>query len=107
MLYDDKKFVGAVIKKARKHAKLSQFELAEKIGMTDKNLGNIENGKQFPQVNNFIKLMEELNLNLEDFGSKNIYKASANEELLKILLTASEKKINAYLKVIKAIDEVC
>ena len=55
MIYDDKKFIGKIIKNARKSAKLTQAELAEKIDMSEKNLGNIENGKQFPQVNNFLK----------------------------------------------------
>ena len=43
MIYDDKKFIGEVIKKARKESGLRQSVLAERIGMTDKNLGNIEN----------------------------------------------------------------
>ena len=35
MIYDDKKFIGKVIKNARKKAKLSQAELSEKIEMSD------------------------------------------------------------------------
>ncbi len=68
MMYDDKKFIGEIIKNARKSLKMRQSELAEKIDMSDKNLGNIENGKQFPQINNFFKILEVLNLSVEDFG---------------------------------------
>lgn len=104
MLYDDKKFIGSVIRNARKNMGLSQAELSEKIGMTDKNLGNIENGKQFPQVNNFLKIMEELQLTVEDFGSR-IYPKTSNAdiELLKIILSASKKENDVYLSVIKAL----
>lgn len=31
MIYDDKKFIGNIIKKARKNAKMTQTELSEKI----------------------------------------------------------------------------
>ena len=107
MLYDDKKFIGSVIRKARRQKGLSQIQLSERVGMTDKNLGNIENGKQFPQVNNFIRLMEELSLTVQDFGSNlpdiNKY---ANSDLLKIALSVSPQKAKAYLKILQTLDDV-
>lgn len=107
MIYDDKKFIGNVIKTARKKAKLSQAELCEKLNMSDKNLGNIENGKQFPQVNNFLKIIEILNLNLEDFGVKNTQiKDNKKDELSKIILSADDKKISSYIKALKMVDEI-
>lgn len=107
MLYDDKKFIGSVIRQARKHKGLSQIQLSERVGMTDKNLGNIENGKQFPQINNFLRLMEELNLTVQDFGSglpdKNPY---VNPDLLKIALSASPQRAKGYLKILQTLDDV-
>ena len=47
-LYEDKEFIGKKIKQFRIKAKLSQAELSEKIGMTEKNLSNIERGLQIP-----------------------------------------------------------
>ena len=79
MIYDDKKFIGNVIRNARKQAKFSQAELSEKLGMTEKNLGNIENGRQYPQVNNFLKIIEVLNLSLKDF----VVKISENKIIIK------------------------
>ncbi|MBQ8460245.1 helix-turn-helix transcriptional regulator [bacterium] len=111
MLYDDKKFVGNVIKLARKKAGLSQEQLAEKVGMTDKNLSNIENGKQFPQVNNFIRLMEELNLTIENFGSRKTLLSGQTErqetdnELLKLILASTKSQQNAYLKILSVIND--
>jgi transcriptional regulator with XRE-family HTH domain len=45
-MYNNKSFIGNIIRNARKKAKLSQAELSEKLGMSEKNLGNIENGRQ-------------------------------------------------------------
>ena len=107
MLYDDKKFIGSVIRQARKHKGLSQIQLSERVGMTDKNLGNIENGKQFPQVNNFLRLMEELNLTVQDFGSNLPYiNKYVNSDLLKIALSVSPQKAKAYLKILQTLDDV-
>ena len=100
MIYDDKKFIGNVIKNARKKAKLSQAELSELISMCDKNLGNIENGKQFPQVNNFLKIIEVLKLSLNDFGvtNSNISNNKIREELLRKVYSMDEKRASIYLE---------
>lgn len=106
MLYDDKKFIGSIIKTARQAKKLNQAQLAELIEMSDKNLGNIENGKQFPQVNNFLKIIEVLDLSLEDFGvKKGNKKISDKDELLRIILSSTNKEAQAYLKILKAVGE--
>ena len=108
MLYDDKKFIGSVIKNARKKAKLSQAELAELINMCDKNLGNIENGKQFPQVNNFLRIIETLKIPLEDFGVSSNKKENtkSQNELLKIIYSAPTGKMEIYLEALNFINKI-
>jgi len=106
MLYDDKKFIGNVIKNARKNAKLNQSQLSEMIEMSDKNLGNIENGKQFPAVNNFLKIIEVLNLSLTDFGiHPQKQKNKSKDELLELILNSSDYKCSAFLNIIKVFNE--
>ena len=108
MIYDDKKFIGKVIKNARKKARLSQAELSEKIEMSDKNLGNIENGKQFPQVNNFLKTIEVLNLSLEDFGV-NVQKRlidEKKEELIKKIIEADEIHLKGYKSALELVENI-
>ena len=108
MIYDEKKFIGNVIRNARKRAKLSQAQLAERVEMSDKNLGNIENGKQFPQVNNFLRIMEILSWSLEDFGiniEKNIDDQKKNY-LIKKMIEAKPSKINGYFEAIEFIDKI-
>lgn len=107
MLYDDKKFIGNVIKNARKKAKMSQAELSELINMCDKNLGNIENGKQFPQVNNFLRIIETLNIPLNDFGViESSETDKTKEEIMKMVYSADIDKIKTYLEALKFIDKI-
>lgn len=107
-IYDDKKFIGNVIKKARKNAKLSQAMLSEKLGMSEKNLGNIENGKQYPQVNNLFRIMEELNLSLEDFCVQlpNQKQRNLKSELLYEISTACENETDVYLEILKSLKKL-
>lgn len=109
MIYDNKNFIGNVIRNARKKAKLNQAELSEKLGMSEKNLGNIENGRQFPQVNNFLRIIQVLNLSLEDFGviqQQTFKDDKVKQELISKFLYNSDVKLKLYAKAINLIDEV-
>ena len=104
MIYDDKKFIGQVIKNARRKAKLTQFQLAEAVGMSEKNLGNIENGKQFPQVNNFLHIIEVLNISLLEFGvNREISAAESRQKLIKLALTSESKHVENYCRIFELI----
>lgn len=101
MIYDDKKFIGEIIKNARKKFKLTQAELAEKIEMSEKNLGNIEKGKQFPQINNFFRLLEVLNLSIKDFGVNASDKFDENrEKLIQKIYLLDKKEVEIYSKLV-------
>ncbi|CDC21281.1 helix-turn-helix domain protein [Clostridium sp. CAG:306] len=106
-LYDDKEFLGKKIKQLRINAKLSQAELSEKIGMTEKNLSNIERGLQIPALNSFLKMLDALNVSLSEFGvlTKET-KNKTRDELIKEIYLANDSEIEAYLKIIKTIKEI-
>jgi transcriptional regulator with XRE-family HTH domain len=109
MVNCDKKFIGKVLRVARKKAGYNQIELAEMLHISDKTVGNIENGKQYPQVNNFLKMLEILNLSLWDFGFENSHLKSASKlkiELVKHILESSELQLKTYKKFITLVDEV-
>ena len=107
MIYDDKKFIGKIIKNARKSAKLTQAELAEKIDMSEKNLGNIENGKQFPQINNFLRILEVLNLSVEDFGVNQKEKSDKiREDLIQSIYLLNDTELEIYLNILKYISQL-
>jgi len=106
-IYEDKKFLGQKIKQLRNQAKMSQAELSEKIGMTEKNLSNIERGLQIPALNSFLRLIDILNIPLSEFGIE--IKSEENKkrnELIKEIYLASSKEIEVYLNIIKNIKEL-
>lgn len=106
-LYDDKEFLGKKIKQLRINAKLSQAELSEKIGMTEKNLSNIERGLQVPALNSFLKMLDVLNISLSEFGvSTTDVKNESRDELIKEIYLASPNEIKAYLNIIKTIKDI-
>ena len=75
--------------------------------MSDKNIGNIENGSQFPQVNNFLRLIEVLNLSVNDFGvEKTSQFDEIKSELLKKVYAGSQTEMKKYLKALNFVDEI-
>ena len=60
-MYTNRSFIGQKIREFRKKKKLSQAELAEKVGLSDKHIGRIEAGKYFPNFGNFFVLKNFIN----------------------------------------------
>lgn len=80
-MYNDKKFIGEKIKQFRKKSNLSQAELAEKVGLSDKHIGRIEAGKYLPSFCNFLNILEIYNIDISEFG-KNMKKSCYNSSIL-------------------------
>lgn len=105
-MYIDKNFIGQKIKEFRKKEKLSQAELAEKVGLSDKHIGRIEAGRYFPNFLNFLNILEVLNISFSDLGLGIKHTDDKNRmELLKLIYTSNDKEINLYLKLIKTLKE--
>ena len=103
-LYDDKEFIGKKIKQLRVKSKLSQAELSEKIGMSEKNLSNIERGLQLPALNSFLRLLDTLNVSISEFGvNVDDIENTNKKELVKEIYLSSTKEIDTYLSIIKSI----
>ncbi len=100
--------IGKIIKKLRTEKNLTQEELAEKIDISTNYLSKVERGLSRLNTESFLKMAEILSFSLEDFGisNKNYQLNKDKEEILKILLAASPKKLKAYLEVLKTIDKV-
>lgn len=106
-MYNNKEIIGLKIKEFRKKQKLSQAELAEKVGLSDKHIGRIEAGKYFPNFLNFLNILKVLNLSLSEFGfniehSDNPYR----EQLLNLIYSSNEKEIVTFLKIIKVLKGI-
>ncbi len=106
MVYCDKKYIAQVIQNARKQKGLKQSQLAEMVGISEKHLSKIETGKNYPALDNFLKMVEILNLSLKDFGLNITDEISLKKQYLqKIINTSSEKQLTIYCDMIGAIQK--
>ena len=103
MIINDKKLIGLKIKQQRKRLKMTQFELAEKIGIHEKQLSRIEAGLHFPSLENFIKIINILNLNLKDFESKNA--SPLKDDINQILNESTDTELRIYHDVIQSLKK--
>ena len=61
--------IGKFIAECRKQRKMTQSELGEKLGVTEKSISNWENGRNMPDLSLFKPLCNELNISLNDLMS--------------------------------------
>ena len=61
--------IGNFIAKCRKQKKMTQCELGEKLGVTEKSISNWENGRNMPDLSLFKPLCEELNITINELLS--------------------------------------
>ena len=92
--------IGKFISKCRKDKKMTQQELAEKLGVTDKSVGNWENGRNMPDLSLFKPLCDELDITINDLLSgevisKEKYQEKFEENIVNTI-DYSTKKINKY-----------
>lgn len=71
----NQKKIGAFIAECRKRKNMTQFELAEKLDVTDRSVSNWENGVCLPdaslyQFHNSLKIISEVSLLLKRFEDK-------------------------------------
>ena len=96
--------IGKFIAKCRKEKKMTQSELAEKLGVTDRSIGNWENGRNMPDLSLFKPLCDELGITINDLMSgekisKENYQEKFEENIVNTI-DYSTKRINKYSNVI-------
>ena len=96
--------IGKFIAKCRKDKKMTQLDLAEKLGVTDKSIGNWENGRNMPDLSLFKPLCDELGITINDLLSgekisKDKYQEKFEENIVNTI-DYSTKRINKYSNVI-------
>lgn len=58
-------YTGQIIEQARKDARMTQAELAEKIGTNKSYISRVETGRTEPKVSTFYRIASALNLRVE------------------------------------------
>lgn len=89
--------IGKYISKKRKEKKLTQEELAEKLGVSDRAVSNWENGKNMPDLALFKPLCKELEITINDLMSgedvnDNKYIESLEENIVDMVFDLEKKK---------------
>ena len=72
--------IGKFIAQCRKNKKMTQQDLAEKLGVTDKSIGNWENGRNMPDLSLFKPLCEQLDITINDLMSGEVIKEEKYQE---------------------------
>ena len=88
--------IGKLIAECRKNKKMTQQELAEKLGVSDRTVGNWENGRNMPDLSLFKPLCYELGISMNDLMSgekitKEHYQEKLEENIIN--LTVNNKKL--------------
>ena len=92
--------IGSFIAKCRKDKKMTQSELAEKLGVTDKSVGNWENGRNMPDLSLFKPLCDEFEITINELLSgerlsSDKYQEKFEENIVNTI-DYSTKRINKY-----------
>lgn len=89
--------IGKFIAKCRKNKNMTQQQLAEKLGVSDRTIGNWENGRNMPDLSLFKPLCGELNISLNDLMSgEKVKEKDCQEKLEENIINAidyTNKKI--------------
>lgn len=102
----DQEKIGKFIAECRKSKKLTQAELSEKLGVSDRSISNWENGKCMPDLSLFGDLCKELDITVNELLSgekikKEEYQGKLEENIIKVVATVEQKnKKNNRLKLI-------
>lgn len=101
---DIKVLLGKRIREYRLKHKLTQFQLAEKLGIDDKHLSRIELGKNMPQSSTLQRLAEVFGIEVKDLFEYS-YLKPVNEiksELLGIINDLPDEQLIYAYKYIKS-----
>ncbi|MBQ8459218.1 helix-turn-helix transcriptional regulator [bacterium] len=102
---DAQKLFGKRIKELRKQNNLTQEQLAEKLGVFQKQIGNIETGTTFTTMANLDKLAKILGVEVQDLFNYN-HKKSRNDlidEINCMINSSSDESVQIVYKIVKDI----
>ncbi len=100
---------GAFLKELRKEKNLTQEQLAEILGTTDRSVSRWENGKNMPDISLLVELAELYEVDIREIIDGGRRKADMNAELKDNLLKVAEyeeERKNDLLKGLRLLNHV-
>lgn len=102
----NKKDVGRKIKEFRNQKGITQAELAESVNMHEKQISRIEAGVHFPTFDNFVKILECLDVGMKDFDIDiKKEKNSLKDKVQKIINRANDKELKCYIAILEPLQK--
>lgn len=97
----NQKKIGHFIAYCRKQKKMTQEELAEKLRVSDRTIGNWENGRNMPDLSLFKPLCKELDITINELLSgekitREDYPVKCEENVVNTIDYSSKKIMKAY-----------
>lgn len=90
---DQYQSMGNRIKSRRKELRIKQSELAEKLDISNNHISSIENGREKPSLDMFLKICEELNVTPDYLLLGNVHANNIPQNLTEALRLCSDDDI--------------
>ncbi len=102
---NEQKLFGKRIKELRKQRNLTQEELSEKLGVFQKQIGNIETGTTFTTMTNIVKLAQVFDVDIKDLFEFNHQKPRVEiiKEIEDLIANSSDKQLKTIYRIVKDI----
>lgn len=106
LLEENKLNIGKKIREQRKRKHLTQFMLAEKVGLHEKQISRIESGLNYPTLISFIKILNILGMDLNDFSQKETSKNNPlRDDILNIIKNANDKELKIFFDILNPLKK--
>ena len=93
----DQEHIGKFIAECRKQKKMTQVELAEKLGVTEKSVSNWENGRNMPDLSLFKPICDILDISINELMSgEKLNQDNYQEKLEENIINLSSKNKQKY-----------
>ena len=95
----DQEHIGKFIAECRKQKKMTQVELAEKLGVTEKSVSNWKNGRNTPDLSLFKPICDILDISINELMSgEKLNQDNYQEKLEENIINLSSKNNKTYKK---------
>ena len=103
--FDDKFFIGNVIRTYRKKSNITQEALAEMVDLSVQHISRIVSGKYIPSLKSFFELVKVLDINLQIFDFEvPCTENKIKKDLIEMIICAKEKELIFYKNILPAIN---
>lgn len=102
-----KKIIGGKVKKKRKELKLTQAQLGVAIGINQRQIALVENGRSFPMLSTFVKLADYFQCEITDlFPDERIDLLDESKiKFIELIKNSSLEQLNKLYSISKIIFE--